>query len=103
VESRGDQAVEQGCRKIAEIELDNYFQDLDQRLDQYWRYAVAALAGIVLFQVYRHHLIYLGSEVDTAMSLLTGLLGTLAYIAIEGIYTDYFEVSGRSEDRTQTH
>jgi len=74
------------------------YEDLEQRLDQYWKYAAAALAGILVFQVYRQHLIYYGTEVDAAMSMLVAILCGLAYLGVENVYTDYFEVSGLSED-----
>jgi len=74
------------------------YEDLEQRLDQYWKYAAAALAGILVFQLYRQHLIYIGVGVDAAMSMFIAILSGLAYLGAETVYTDYFEVSGRSED-----
>jgi len=73
------------------------YEDLEQRLDQYWKYAVAAVAGILVFQVYRQHLIYIGVEADAVMSMIIAVLSGLAYIGAESVYYEYFEVSGQSE------
>ena len=73
------------------------YEDLEERLDQYWKYTAAALAGILVFQAYRQHLIYQGIAADTVMSMLIAILCSLAYIGAESVYAEYFEVSGQSE------
>jgi len=73
------------------------YEDLEERLDQYWKYAAAALTGILVFRVYRQYLIYIGVEVDTVMTMIIAVLSSLAYIGAESVYTEYFEVSGQSE------
>lgn len=73
------------------------YDDLEQRLDRYWKYAVAALAGLLVFQVYRQRLIYIGVEADAVMSMLVAVLCGFAYIGAEDVYSTYFEVSGQIE------
>ena len=54
---------------------------------------------MLLFQVYRQHLIYLGHSLDAVVSLVAGLVSCFAYIGGKSVYSDYFEVNGLSEDR----
>jgi hypothetical protein len=82
----------QGEEKI-DVELG--YEDLEQRLDQYWKYTGAAFAGVLLFQVYRQHLIDYGVGADTAMTVVVAVLAGLAFIGGKATYREYFEVSGQ--------